>query len=49
MVDNNKKVNAIIDPGCQIITMSQAIRHDLGLTYDPKIMLNMQSTNGEID
>ena len=43
------KVEAIIDPGCQIIAMLQAICHDLGLTYDPKITLNMQSANGEID
>ena len=49
LVDNKKKVEAIIDPGCQIIAMSQAICHDLGLTYDPKITLNMQSANGEID
>ena len=49
LVDNKKKVEAIIDPGCQIIAMSQAVCHDLGLTYDPRITLNMQSANGEID
>ena len=48
-MDNKKKVEAIIDPGCQIIAMSQAVCHDLGLTYDPRITLNMQSANGEID
>ena len=49
LVDNKKKVEAIIDPGCQIIAMSQVVCHDLGLTYDPRITLNMQSANGEID
>jgi hypothetical protein len=29
--------------------MSEAVCHDLGMPYDPKIRLNMQSANGEID
>ena len=29
--------------------MSEAVCHDLGLQYDPRIRLYMQSTNGEVD
>lgn len=48
VVDNQRKIEAIIDRGCQIIAMSQAICHDLGLTYNPQFTLNMQSANGEV-
>jgi hypothetical protein len=49
VVDNREKVGDIIDPGSQIIAMSEAVCHDIGLAYDPFIKLNMQSANGEVD
>jgi hypothetical protein len=49
LVNNQEQVESIIDPGSQIITMSNTICHDLGLAYDPTIQLNMQSANGEVD
>jgi hypothetical protein len=49
LVDNNMKVEAILDPGCQIVAMSEDICHELGLAYDPKIVLHMQSANGTVD
>lgn len=49
LVNNQETIECIIDPGCQIIAMSEAVAHDLSLIYDPSICLNMQSTNGEID
>lgn len=49
LVNHSMEIEAIIDPGCQIIAMSQKICHALGLIYDPSITLNMQSANGEID
>jgi len=49
LVDNQESVESIIDPGSQIIAMSEAVCHDLGIIYDPSIRLNMQSANGEID
>jgi len=49
VVNNQEKVECIVDPGCQIIAMSEAVCHDLGLAYDPSIRLNMQSANGELD
>ena len=49
LVDNHLKVESILDPGCQIIAMSEEVCHELALPYDPTIVLNMQSANGTID
>ena len=49
LISNKEHVNAIIDPGSQIIAMSELICHDLGLVYDPRIKINMQSANGDVD
>jgi len=49
LVDSSQKRECILDPGCQIIAMSEATSHDLGLAYDPSIKLNMQSANGNVD
>src|ERR1700690_2388724 len=48
-VDNQKSVESVVDPGSQIIAMSEDICHSLGLPYDPSIILHMQSANGEVD
>ncbi|KAF7333197.1 hypothetical protein MVEN_02385500 [Mycena venus] len=48
VIDNKQMVECIIDPGSQIIAMSEAVCHDLGLMYDPQIILQMQSANGSI-
>jgi hypothetical protein len=49
LVDNQQRVESILDPGSQIIAMSEDVCMDLALIYDPTIILNMQSANGEID
>jgi hypothetical protein len=49
VVDNREEVEGIIDPGSQIIAMSEAVCHNIGLAYNPSIKLNMQSANGEVD
>ena len=48
VVDNQQQVECIIDGGSQIIAMADVICHDLGLPYDPRIVLQMQSANGTI-
>lgn len=48
VVDNRQQVESIIDGGSQIIAMSETICHELGLAYDPRIVLKMQSANGSI-
>jgi hypothetical protein len=45
-VDNRYRVECILDPGCQVITMSASRCNKLGLAYDSSIRLNMQSANG---
>jgi len=49
LIDNNLKVESILDPGCQIVAMSEEVCHVLSITYDPNIKLNMQSVNGSIN
>lgn len=49
LVDHQEHIEAIIDPGSQIIAMSETVCFNLGLHFDPTIQLNMQSANGEID
>ena len=48
-VNNQEKVECIVNPGCQIITMLKVVCHDLSLAYNPSIHLNMQLANGELD
>ncbi|KAG6873575.1 hypothetical protein C0992_008551 [Termitomyces sp. T32_za158] len=48
-VDNKSEVEAIVDSGLQIISMSANVANKLGIIYDPAIHLNMQSANGTID
>ncbi|KAG5330553.1 hypothetical protein C0989_008829, partial [Termitomyces sp. Mn162] len=49
LIDNKEEVECIHDSGSQIILMSAEIASDIGLSYDPNIVLNMQSTNGTMD
>jgi hypothetical protein len=49
LVHNQQHVESIIDPGSQIIAMSEDVCMDLALIYDPTIILNMQSANGDVD
>ncbi len=49
VVDNQEKVEAILDPGCQIVAMSEEVCNALALPYDPTIRLNMVSANGGVN
>jgi hypothetical protein len=49
IVEGKEKVEAILDPGCQIVAMSETISNALALPYDPTIRLNMISANGGVD
>ncbi|KNZ80243.1 hypothetical protein J132_06669, partial [Termitomyces sp. J132] len=49
LINNKEEVECIHDSGLQIISMSAEIASDLGLSYDPNIVLNMQSANGTMD
>ena len=49
LVDNMQKKECTVDPGCQVIAMSETACHSLALAYDPWIRLNMESANGSFD
>ncbi|KNZ78117.1 hypothetical protein J132_01641 [Termitomyces sp. J132] len=49
LINNKEEVECINNSGSQIILMSVEIASDLGLSYNPNIVLNMQSTNGTLD
>ena len=49
VVDGQDKVEAILDPGCQIVAMSEEVCNALVLHYDPTIRLHMMSANGGVD
>ena len=49
VVNSQDKVEAILDPGCQVVAMSEEICNMLALHYDPTIRLHMMSANGGID
>jgi len=49
VIDSTKRKECILDPGCQIVAMSEDTCHELSLVYDPMIRLNMQSANGNTD
>ncbi|KAI0790243.1 hypothetical protein BC629DRAFT_1246095, partial [Irpex lacteus] len=49
LVAEQEEVDCILDPGCQIVACSEAVCHELGLSYDPSVVLHMQSANGGVD
>ena len=49
VIDGQDKVEAILDPGCQIVAMSEEVCNVLALHYDPTIRLHMMSANGGVD
>ena len=49
LVDTAQKKECILDPGCQIVAMSESSCFELGLAFDPTIKLNMQLANGNIN
>ena len=42
-------LEAVVDGGSSIISMSEAACHHLRLTYDPSIYINMENANGTMD
>ena len=49
LIDNCQKKECTVDPGCQVIAMSETTCHSLALAYDPRIRLHMESANGTYD
>ena len=49
LINHNQYVESVLNPGSQVIAMSEAVCHALALIYDPHIHLHMQSANCEVD
>ena len=49
LINHNQYVESVLDPGSQVIAMSEAACHMLALIYDPHICLHMQLANCEVD
>ena len=49
VVDGQDKVEAILNPRCQVVAMSEEVCNALALPYDPTVRLHMMSTNGGVD
>jgi hypothetical protein len=49
LVDNNRRKECILDSGCQVITISKAVSHELAIVYDPTFRISMQLANGDLD
>lgn len=49
IVDKRESVECILDPGCQIVAMSERTAIKVGVPWDPTIVLNMQSANGQVN
>jgi hypothetical protein len=49
IVDGQERVESILDPGCQVVAMSEEVCNALAIAYDPSVTLSMVSTNGGVD
>jgi hypothetical protein len=49
VVNGQDQVKAILDPGCQVVAMSEEVCNTLAIVYDPNVCLSMVSANGGID
>jgi len=49
LINNKACEESILDGGSQIVSMSKATAEGLGLTWDPRILIHMQSANGQFE
>ena len=49
LINNKSCEESILDGGSQIVSMSKATAENLGLTWDPKVLIHMQSANGQFE
>ncbi|KAF8263162.1 hypothetical protein EI94DRAFT_1481581, partial [Lactarius quietus] len=49
IINNQEKIEAILDPRCQIVAMSEEVCNTLALPYDPNVRLNMVLVNSGVD
>lgn len=49
LIDNREQIECVVDPGSQVISMSEDVCHALGLSYDPSLQITLQSANSTVD
>jgi hypothetical protein len=49
VVNGQDQVEAILDPGCQVVAMLEEVCNALAIAYDPDIRLSMVSANRGVD
>ncbi|KAH8834632.1 hypothetical protein DL96DRAFT_1457386 [Flagelloscypha sp. PMI_526] len=48
-VAQRRTVEALVDPGCSIVSMSDKLCRELALVYNPEIVLPLQSANRQVN
>jgi hypothetical protein len=49
IVNNIGRVECVVDPGCQVIAMSEDVCNRMMICYDPTLVVQMVSANGTLD
>ena len=49
IINRQERVEVILDPGCQVVTMSEQVLMAHALCYNPTIRLHMVLANGGVD
>jgi hypothetical protein len=48
-VEGKGDIECVMDPGCMVVAMSEAVALKLGISFDPRYKLHMESANGSTD
>ena len=49
VVNHSGRVECVVDPGCQVVAMSEEVSNRLVIPYDPTVIMQMISANGTKD
>lgn len=49
LVNNKKEEESLLDNGSEILSMTKAVTKDLGVAYNPDVVIHMQSANSGVD
>lgn len=49
LINGSGEEECVLDGGSQIVSMHEAVSHELGISYDPEFKVKMQSANNQIE
>lgn len=49
LINKQGKEESLIDGGSQIVSMAKSVAQELGITWDPSVVIHMQSANKQIE